>query len=130
MNRKNLFVLWGVLYGLGAVLGFVPSPEGALKVLMIALAVACFIPPLMLNRVGGAGTVRLVRDLSIIWLVLTVVLIVANIASVTASTLVGNVLHCLLVVISSPMVAGQWWIVSLFGWAFVLFDAVQRLKRK
>ena len=130
MNRKLLFALWGGLYALCALFGFVPNPQGAVGVLMILLAIACFVPPLLLIRSGNRDTVRLVRNLSILWLVLTVGLILANFLSITASTLTGNVLYCLLVVISSPMICGQYWVLGLFGWAYLLADSVRILRKR
>ncbi len=130
MNQKVLFVLWGVLYVLCAALGFLPQPEGAMRVLLIILAVAVFVPPLLLNRTGDIRTLRLVRNLAAIWLVLAVGLLIANFLTIAASTLVGNVLYCLLVIISSPMVCGQYWVLGLFGWAYVFFDSINALAKK
>lgn len=130
MNKKVLFALWGVLYVLCAGLGFVPQPEGALRVLLVILAAASFLPPLLLIRAGGKATLRLIRNLAAIWLALTVVLIIANFLTLAASTLVGNILYSLLVIVSSPMVCGQYWVLSLFGWAYLLFDSINALGKK
>lgn len=130
MNKKILFALWGGLYALCAALGFIPEPTGALRVLMIGLAVACFVPPLVLVHSGDGHTRRLVRNLSALWLILTVVLIIANFLSVTASTTVGNILYSLLVIVSSPMVCGQYWVLSLFGWSYLMFDSISLLRQK
>ena len=42
MNKKLSFTIWGVLFAVCAALGFVPQPEGALKVLMVILALGFF----------------------------------------------------------------------------------------
>ncbi len=130
MNKKTVFALWGGLYALCAVLGFVPEPQGALRVLSIILAVAHFVPPLVLIHAGGPRVQRLVRNLSAIWLVLTVALILGNFMTIGASTLVGNICYSLLVIISSPMVCGQYWVLGLFGWAYLLFDSLNALAKK
>lgn len=130
MNNKILFALWGSLYVLCAVLGFIPEPTGALRILMILLAVACFVPPLVLIHSAGSHTRRLVRNLAALWLVLTVALIIGNFLTVTASATVGNILYSLLVIVSSPMICGQYWVVSLFGWAYLLFDSINLLRQK
>lgn len=130
MNKNILFALWGVLYALCAGLGFIPEPTGALRMLLIILAIACFVPPLLLIRRGERQTLCLIRNLSAIWLALTVVLIIANFLSFTASTLVGNILYSLLVIVSSPMVCGQYWVLSLFGWAYLMFDSIHMLRKK
>ena len=42
MNKKLSFTIWGVLFAICAGFGFVPQPEGALKVLMVILALGFF----------------------------------------------------------------------------------------
>ena len=130
MNKKILFALWGVLYVLCAALGFIPEPAGALRVLLILCAIACFLPPLVLIHAGDGHTRRLVRNLAALWLGLTVALIIANFFTLAASTTVGNVFYSLLVIVSSPMVCGQYWVLSLFGWSYLLFDSISLLRRK
>ena len=129
MNPKLLYALWAAGFSLCAALGFVPNPTGALRVLLILTAVASFLPPWLLIRTGKRHTLRLVRNLAALWLALTVVLILANLLSFTGSVVLGNVLHCLLVIVSSPMVCGQYWAIGLFGWAYVLFDSMNALKK-
>ena len=129
MQKKTLFILWAVLYLICAGLGFIPSPDGALRILMILLAIACFVPPLLLIRQKDPANLRLVRNLAALWLVLTLVLICFNFLSVTSSPAMGNLMYRLLVIISSPMICGQYWIMSLFGWAYLLFDAIHALRK-
>lgn len=130
MNQKLLFTLWGVLYAVCAALGFAADPGAAAGILMTILSIAFFLPPLLLIRSGKRPALELVRNLSAIWLVATVLLIIGNIASVNDSVLVGNILHCLLVVISSPMICGRYWVIALFGWAYLLLDSMNQLKKK
>ena len=73
MQKKTLFILWAALYAVCAGLGFIPAPAGALRLLMILLAIACFVPPLLLIRQKDPATVRLIRSLAALWLVLTIV---------------------------------------------------------
>jgi hypothetical protein len=40
------------------------------------------------------------------------------------------VLYALLVIISSPMICGQYWVLSLFGWSWLMFDCISKLRRK
>ena len=130
MNNKLLFILWAGLWALCSALGFAANPGPAAGILMTMLSIVFFLPPLLLIRSGKRSAVELIRNLSLIWLVLTVLLIIGNIASVNDSVLVGNILHCLLVVISSPMVCGRYWVIALFGWAYLLFDSMNQLKKK
>ena len=130
MQKKTLFILWGGLFVLCAALGFIPNPTGALRILMILLAIACFVPPLLLIRTKERAVLQLIRNLAILWLVLTMVLICFNFLSATSSEAMGNLMYRLLVMISSPMICGQYWIMSLFGWAWLLFDSINALRSK
>ena len=130
MNNKLLFLLWAALYSLCGALGFIAEPGPAAGILMTMLSVVFFLPPLLLIRSGKRTAVALVRNLSAIWLVLTVLLIIGNIASVNDSILVGNILYSLLIVISSPMICGRYWVIALFGWAYLLFDSMNQLKKR
>ena len=129
MSNTVLYILWGVLYALCAGLGFLTDPGPALRLLMIALSVCLFLPPLALNRKGDRRILALVRNLSAAWLALTALLLVANILSVMASETLGNILHGLLTVISSPLVCSGSWALSIFLWACVFFDARTKLKK-
>ena len=64
MSNTVLYALWGGLYALCAGLGFVTEPGPTLRLLMILLSVALFIPPFLLNRKGNRRTRLLVRNLS------------------------------------------------------------------
>lgn len=134
MNKKWLFVLWGGLYMVCGGLGFVYQPEGVLKVLLIALAVAFFVPGGMLLygavQENDAFTLKLIRNLAALSLALTVVLVSLNFMSVWGSETLGVVLHSVLVLVSSPMFCGQYWVLSLFGWAFLMIAAMSELKKK
>ena len=44
MKKEYLFALWGGLFTLCAVLGFIPAPGKALQILMTLLSVAFFVP--------------------------------------------------------------------------------------
>ena len=131
MNQKTLFALWGGLYALCAGLGFIPAPAGVLKALLAVLAVAFFVPPLMIvYGKSNRHDLQLVRNLAAWWLVLTTALLVINFMSATAPVHLGDLLYAVLVIVSSPMICGQYWVLSLFGWAFVMFAAMAQLKKK
>lgn len=131
MNRKTLFALWGGLYALCAGLGFIPAPAGVLRALLAVLAVAFFVPPLMIvYGKSNRHTLQLVRNLAAWWLVLTTALLIINFMSAAAPVHLGDLLYAVLVIVSSPMICGQYWVLSLFGWAFVMFAAMAQLKKK
>ena len=130
MSNTVLYILWGGLYVLCGGLGLVTAPGATLRLLMILLSIALFIPPFVLNRRGNRRVRLLVRNLSGIWLILTGVLLVANILSVLASETLGNILHGLLTIVSSPLVCSNSWALSIFLWACVFFDAQSKLRKK
>ena len=130
MSNTVLYSLWGALYALCGGLGFVAAPGPALRLLMIVLSVALFIPPFLLNRKGNRRTRLLVRNLSAAWLVATAILLPCNFLSVLASETVGNILHGLLSIVASPLVAGGNWALTIFLWACVFFHARAKLKKK
>ena len=133
MTKQTCFALWGGLFALCAALGFIQEPAGFMKVLLIALAVDFFIPPAILlhkaTKERDIPTLRLVRNLSVASLSLTVAALLGNFLSLMAPVAVGNVLYAMLVIISSPMVCGQYWILSLFGWACVLMVSLSKLRK-
>ena len=133
MKKNGLFVLWGVLFAVCAGLGFVTQPGAALKVLMIALGLVFFAPPVILlsraQKVRDLSTAALVRNLSALSLGLTLVLLVANVLSLLGGKALGNVLNAILAIVSVPMFCGQIWILSLFCWAFLMIAANKLVKQ-
>ena len=130
MNKKNLFVLWGVLFILCAGLGFLPEPAGLLKGLMTALSVLFFVPPALLLYHADRETALLIRNLAALSLGVTLVTLILNFVLAVSSEFLGNVLHYILVVISSPMICSGYWVLSLFLWACLLMVSLQNLRKK
>ena len=85
MDRKFLLALWGVLFAVCAAMGFVSQAQGVLWVLLAVLGLVFFAPPvLLLHRAKAASdcsTALLVRNIAVASLVLTLVLLVANVLS-------------------------------------------------
>ena len=133
MKKSTLYGLWAGLFIICAGLGFIPNPAGGLRILMTLFSLAFFVPPaLLLYRAKGEKdtfTLQLIRNLSALSLVLTAVLLVGNVASAFRSVLWGNILHGMLVIVSSPMVCGGYWALTIFLWACVFFDARAKLKK-
>ena len=134
MNKKQSFILWGLLFAICAGLGFVPQPGAALKILMSLLSFGFF-------AVGGwilwqAGqrkdhaAVALIRSLSLASLGITMLMLMANFLSVFTPQWLGNVLHYMLIVVSSPMLCAPSWAVSLFFWACLMVASHKMLKKK
>ncbi len=132
MTTTAYFSLWAGMFALCAGLGFIPEPSGFLKFCLTALSVGFFVPPLCLIRFAGQKqdriTLLLVRNLALASLGLTLALIIGNFLSLMAPEWVGNMLYVLLAIVSSPMVCSQYWVLSLFLWAYVLMLSISKLK--
>ena len=131
---RKLWLSWYSLLLICAILGFLPEPVGFWKVLCVSMSVLSFLPAGLLLWKGrkekSKKTLRLIRNLSIISLSLTVVLYSLNVVSVLMSEVWGNIFYVLLVIGSTPMVCAQYWVVSLFGWAMLMWTSVTLLKKK
>ena len=134
MKKEYLFALWGGLFTLCAVLGFIPAPGKALQILMTLLAIGFFVPGGLLlwfsAKTGDRNTAFLIRNLSAASLILTAILIIANLFSALGSALLGNILYNILIVVSSPMVCSGYWALSLFLWACLMTASMKILKTK
>lgn len=132
--KKRLILLWYSAFIVCALLGFIPEPQGFWKFLFITLSLLFFVPGFCLlvwaQRREDVQTIRRIRNLSILWLCVTTVLILLNFASALMSELAGSILYGVLVVLSAPMVCGQYWVLSLFLWACLLFAALSMLKKQ
>ena len=129
MKSQFLYALWGALFILCAGLGFIPEPAGVLRVLLTGLSILFFLPPAVLvwkgRREKDRMALSLVRNLSIASLSLSVLLIIANFLTVFRSELLGDILHGVLVVVSSPMICRGHWAMSLFFWACLLISSAR-----
>ena len=129
MKSQFLYALWGALFILCAGLGFIPEPAGVLRVLLTGLSILFFLPPALLvwkgRREKDRMALLLVRNLSIASLSLSVLLIIANFLMAFRSELLGDILHGVLVVVSSPMICSGHWAMSLFFWACLLISSAR-----
>lgn len=134
MNKKRFFILWGVLFAICAGFGFVPQPEGALKVLMSLLSFGFFgVGGWILWQAGqknDLAVISLIRSLSLASLGMTLVMLVANFLSVFTSEFLGSVLHHMLIVVSCPMFCAPSWATSLFLWACLMVVSHKMIRKK
>ena len=130
---KKLWLSWYSLLLVCAILGFLPEPAGFLKFLCVSLSIASFVPAGILLKYAAdrqdKKTPRLIRNISIISLSLTVVLYGLNVLSVLMSEAWGYVFYAMLVIGSTPMICAQYWVLSLFGWAMLMWTAITLLKK-
>ena len=125
MKKSHLFALWGVLFVLCAALGFLPESSGW----MTAVSVLFFLPPALLLYKGDRNTVLLVRNLSALSLGVTLLTLSLNFVLAVSTEALGNVLHTILVIVSTPMLCSGYWVLSLFLWACLLMGSLKLLKQ-
>ena len=130
MNKKTLSILWALLFVLCAGLGFIPEPQGAVKGLMTAASALFFLPPSLLLWQGDRDTAALIRNLSALSLGVTLLTLILNFILAVSSETLGNILHYVLVVVSTPMICSGYWVLSLFLWACLLMVSLKKLRRK
>ena len=125
MTNRKLFVLWGVLFVLCAGLGF-PEPSA----ISLIAALLFFAPPAVLLYRAGSDrhTLLLIRNLSALSLGLTLVFLILNLLTAFASEMLGNFVHYILVIVSSPMICSGHWAMSMFLWACLLMMSLKMLK--
>ena len=132
MKSKTLYILWGGLFLLCAALGFVNTASTALQVLMTVLSITFFLPGALLLHLskdtGNREIALLVRNLSAASLILTALLLIVNFLSVLAPKLLGDILHSILIVVSTPMICSGYWALSMFLWACLMICAIKILK--
>ena len=134
MKNKSLLAIWGIFYIICAGLGFIPEPEGTVRIFLTVISILFFVPPAILLfdafSAGDEKTIRLIRLLSALSLALTLVLLTANFLAALGSPGLGSFLHVLLVIGSAPMVCSNYWVLSLFLWAVLLVASCQKRKEQ
>lgn len=128
MKKTVLFALWGGLFVISAALGLADNTKAGLWV-----SILFFLPPSLLlydaGKAGDKSAVLLIRNLAALSLGLTLVLLILNVIFAVKSQAVGNFLHGILGVVSTPMLASGYWALSLFLWACLLMVG-RKLARK
>jgi hypothetical protein len=129
MTNKFLYIYWALLYVICAVLGCVNLPGWV----GIVGSLVFFVPPAILLyravRAGERKTIRIIHIISLVWMLTAVLLLILNILSVYFSMTTGNILYYTMVLVTSPMVCGQYWLLSIFLWACLWIASLQQLKR-
>lgn len=132
MKKKVLYYVWGGMFLLCGLLGFIQEPQGAARAALTVLSLLFFCPPAaLLHKAKAAGdrrTMTLLRNLSALSLILTGLLIVLNFLSAFGSNKLGVFLNALLTLVSSPMMCSGYWVLSLFLWAVLLVLSRKNLK--
>ena len=133
MKFTRFYITWAVLYALSAGLGFIYAPTGAALWLCMLVSILFFLPPAAILYFAAPRErlweIRLVRNLSILSLVLTLGALIGNILSVGGSKLAGEVAYVLLILVSAPMICGRIWLLSLFLWSCLLVVSITMIRK-
>jgi hypothetical protein len=133
MGYSVYYILWAFAYVACGLLGFLPPTNTAILILLVLAGILFFVPPtlLLIRAVKDRNrrVVSLIRTLSFSWLVCALILIVSNILSVGASAVTGTILYYTLILLASPMVCGQIWVLSLFLMACLMITSHQQLRK-
>jgi uncharacterized membrane protein YgdD (TMEM256/DUF423 family) len=136
LNKYILLAIWVGMFILCAVLGYLPPQEGANKWLLVIIALLFFLPPALTvyqcQKEKDGKLLRLVRTVSLVVLIATVALLVVNLLSIAlllvmpekTALIVGDVLYYALILVSTPMICGQYWGIGLIGWAALLWSSI------
>ncbi len=132
MKKVILYCIWAALYILCFILGCIPNPDAGQAAAMTVVSVLFFIPgALLLYHAFRSRDKQLLvqlRWISGLSLGLTVVMLIVNFLSVTASQTAGTVLYYILGIVSVPMFCSQHYVLSLFLWACILFCTLPNKK--
>ena len=134
MNQKILYGLWGLFFLLCGGLGFAVDAAGKWQWVLMMLSLVHFLPPAFLlyraRKDGDRNTALLVRNLAALSLLLTLVTLILNLILAVRSEALGNVLHSILIVVSSPMICSGHWALSLFLWACLLMAGAKGSRKR
>ena len=126
--NKWLYGSWGLLYIVTVALGLIQGAAGAGKVLLLLCGILFFVPAfwLLWHHIAAGdrkGILRL-RLISLASLVLTLVcIIVFFLAAAQEGEVFSGIMYDVLNLVSAPMLCCQYWVVSLFLWACLLFGS-------
>ncbi len=133
MKNRSLWLSWYGLYILCVLLAFIPEATGLWKFLQVASAVAFFVPGGLLikgaNDRSQEKTLRQIRLISILALVIATVMIMLNFFSVLLSQLWGQILYVALILLTGPVSCVPW-AAGLFGWACLMVTCFYLLRKK
>lgn len=133
MKNKTIFMIWGGLFILCALLGFIPTPEGFVKGLLIFAAAVFFVPGWILYYRGqqkqDLSLLCLLRGISLVSLGTTFLFLVLFFLSAGKKAAASSLLYGFLVIFSAPMVCSQYWIASLFLWACLLMACLSSIRK-
>ena len=124
MKKILLYIVWGCMAALCIGLGTLEATELLLQIPLTVLAVMFFVPGgiLLYDAITehDRKEVLRIRWISIVSLSLTLVTMIAFILTAAVGAAAADILYDILILVSCPMICGQYWLVSLFLWACLL----------
>ena len=133
MKEKLLYAVWAAFYILCVGLGFIQEPEGLGKAVLVLIAIGFFVPGGILLYDGirsqNRKAVKRVRIICLLSLGLTLGMLLLNLVSFAFPETWGEPLYELLLLVSAPMICGQYWVMSMFLWACLLFCSFKKLPK-
>lgn len=134
IRYKPLYIAWGGLFALTAVLGLLfPGVQNPVGLFFLRLAaVVFFLPPWLIlakaKEEKALFHVRLLRYLSLGSLVLTMALFCAGILAGPDSQTLGDLIHVIMSIACAPLICSNFYVLPMFLWATVLTGSFGRKK--
>lgn len=124
MKKLILYSLWGCLFVICVGLGTIQTTDTMVKTALLLISIAFFVPGLLLlydaKTEGDRKGVLTIRWISITSLTLTLGALLAFLLTSSRGFDAAEVLYEVLILVSSPMICSQYWLVSLFLWSCLL----------
>ena len=121
MKTRHWYWIWGALFIVCAALGFLRQEQESPGWWYTAVSVLFFAPPAVIllrsRKEGDIRSLKILRYLAGASLGITALGLVLNFLSVRWGEAAGDILHSILAVVSTPMMASGFWALSLFLWA-------------
>lgn len=134
MKKWLLYSAWALMFIMCAALGFIPSPQGVMYWICIGFSLFFFVPPTILIaqsvKNGDIAELKRIRVICLIWLFLTLSALALNFLSVSFTAAEGLLVYRILIVVSSPMICGQIWVIGIFLWGCLLSTVWQEIFKR
>ena len=133
MKTRHWYWIWGAMFIVCAALGFLRQEQEQPGWWYTAVSVLFFLPPAVIllrsRKEGDIRSLKILRYLSCASLGITALGLVLNFLSVRWGETAGDILHSILAVVSTPMMASGFWALSLFLWACLWVASGSRSKQ-
>ena len=133
MKKLLLYSLWGCLFVLCVGLGTIQVTDTLVKTALLLISVVFFVPGAILlydaKTTGDRKGILTIRWISITSLTLTLGALLAFLLTSSRGSGAADVLYEVLILVSSPMICSQYWMVSLFLWGCLLSATFVKIPR-